>query len=155
MWVTIPLSTHCVGTSPETSSHATGQGTFGHSRVLLAEPLWTLPGLMSGIRVRELISTSNKQQKRGGECMDEHCPQILASKEKATTTLLLYQRIDSLCLGSYWMESDPNREERTELAVSAWHAGKSWQTETGQTTVNKKAPIHYIISINDKVYRPL
>ena len=26
---------------------------------------------------------------------------------------------------------------------------------TGQTTVNKKAPIHYIISINDKVYRPL
>ena len=25
----------------------------------------------------------------------------------------------------------------------------------GQTTVNKKAPIHYIISINDKVYRPL
>ena len=25
----------------------------------------------------------------------------------------------------------------------------------GQTTVNKKAPIHYIISVNDKVYRPL
>ena len=25
----------------------------------------------------------------------------------------------------------------------------------GQTTVNKKAPIHYVISINDKVYRPL
>ena len=25
---------------------------------------------------------------------------------------------------------------------------------TGQTTVNKKAPIQYIISINDKVYRP-
>ena len=28
-------------------------------------------------------------------------------------------------------------------------------TVTGQTTVNKKAPIHDIISINDKVYRPL
>ena len=27
--------------------------------------------------------------------------------------------------------------------------------DTGQTTVNKKAPIHYIISINDKFYRPL
>ena len=27
--------------------------------------------------------------------------------------------------------------------------------QTGQTTVNKKAPIHYIISINDMVYRPL
>ena len=29
------------------------------------------------------------------------------------------------------------------------------QIATGQTTVNKKAPIHYIISINDMVYRPL
>ena len=27
--------------------------------------------------------------------------------------------------------------------------------QTGQTTVNKKAPIHYIISIDDMVYRPL
>ena len=26
---------------------------------------------------------------------------------------------------------------------------------TGQTTVNKKVPSHYITSINDKVYRPL
>ena len=32
-----------------------------------------------------------------------------------------------------------------------------WQPclSRGQTTVNKKAPIHYIISIKDKVYRPL
>ena len=26
---------------------------------------------------------------------------------------------------------------------------------TGQTTVNKKAPIHYILPMNDKVHRPL
>ena len=31
--VTMPLSGHGVGTYPETSSHATCQGTFGHSRL--------------------------------------------------------------------------------------------------------------------------
>ena len=31
--LTMPLSRHCVGTYPETSSHATGQGTFSHSRL--------------------------------------------------------------------------------------------------------------------------
>ena len=30
--LTLPLSRHSVGTYPETSSHATCQGTFGHSR---------------------------------------------------------------------------------------------------------------------------
>ena len=29
------------------------------------------------------------------------------------------------------------------------------EVPTGQTTVNKKAPIHYIIPINDTVHRPL
>ena len=29
------------------------------------------------------------------------------------------------------------------------------RSATGQTTVNKKAQMHYIISINDMVYRPL
>ena len=32
----------------------------------LAEPLWTGPGIMSGISVRELISTSKKKKKKGG-----------------------------------------------------------------------------------------
>ena len=32
---------------------------------------------------------------------------------------------------------------------------KNENHEQAQTTVNKKAPIHYVISINDKVYRPL
>ena len=36
----------------------------------------------------------------------------------------------------------------------AMHASR-FLSDTGQTTVKKKAPIHYIISINDKVYRPL
>ena len=31
--LTMPLSRHCVGTYPKTSSHAACQGTFGHSRL--------------------------------------------------------------------------------------------------------------------------
>ena len=58
------MSRHSVGTYPETSSHATCQVTFGQSSQL-AEPLWTEPGIKSGISVRELISTSkNKVRKK-------------------------------------------------------------------------------------------
>ena len=54
----------------------------------LAEPLWTDPGLMSGISVRELISTLIKST--GGEWMVEYSPKILPNKEKATTTSLYW-----------------------------------------------------------------
>ena len=47
-----------VETVRETSSHATRQGTLGHSRLAeLAEPLWNDIGVKSGISVLELIST--------------------------------------------------------------------------------------------------
>ena len=49
------LSRHSVGTYQETSSHATHQGQSLSSQ--LAEPLWTDPGLKSGISVRQLIFT--------------------------------------------------------------------------------------------------
>ena len=57
----------------------------------LAEPLWTDPGLKSGISVHELISTLNNQKqtnkkKAGREQIVEHSPKILAREEKATTT---------------------------------------------------------------------
>ena len=39
--------------------------------------------------------------------------------------------------------------------IATLAAAARFSRGTGQTTVNKKAPIHYIISINDKVYRPL
>ena len=45
-----------VETYLETSSHQTRQGTLGQS-YQFAEPLWTDPGLKSGISVCELIST--------------------------------------------------------------------------------------------------
>ena len=49
----------------ETSSQAIRQGTLGHSRLSSrAEPLWTDPGLKSGISVRELISIYKKKKKK-------------------------------------------------------------------------------------------
>ena len=54
--LTMPLSRHSVETYQEMSSHATRQGTSDQSSQL-AEPLWTDPGVKSGISVRELIST--------------------------------------------------------------------------------------------------
>ena len=50
----------------------------------LAEPLWTDPGLKSGISMFELISTWKK--KASGEWIVEHSAIILACEEKATTT---------------------------------------------------------------------
>ena len=59
----MPLSGRSVGTYPETSSHATCQGTFGQSSQLV-ELLWTDPDVKSGISVRELISTLKKKRKK-------------------------------------------------------------------------------------------
>ena len=54
----------------------------------LAEPLWTDPGIKSGISVYELISTLKST---GGQGMVKHYPQTLASEEKATTTTTVVQ----------------------------------------------------------------
>ena len=62
----MPLSRRSVGTYQETNSHATCQGTLGHS-CQLAEPLWIDPGLKSGISVCELISTLKKKAQAGNE----------------------------------------------------------------------------------------
>ena len=51
--LTMPLSRHSAGTYPETSSHATCQGTFGHSRLSsLSRCGWTDPGIKSGMCAR-------------------------------------------------------------------------------------------------------
>ena len=64
----MPLSRHKVGIYPETCSHATCQGTFGHSR-LSSLSHWTDSGIKCGINVHELISTQKKKKKEkaGGE----------------------------------------------------------------------------------------
>ena len=87
--LTMLWSRHSVETYPGTRSHATCQGTLGHSHQL-AGPLWTDPGVKSGISLCELISTSKKKKGKrksaGGERMSEHSPTILTTEEKATTT---------------------------------------------------------------------
>ena len=47
--LTMPLSRHTVETYIEMTSHAPHQGTLGQKWSKLAEPLWTDPGLKSGI----------------------------------------------------------------------------------------------------------
>ena len=49
-----------------------------------AEPLFTDPGLQSGISLRELISLKKKKSAGGGKNY-KHSPKILAGEEKATT----------------------------------------------------------------------
>ena len=44
---------------------------------------------------------------------------------------------------------------REEVAVFSFSHLHIDSNTTGQTTVNKKALIHYIISLNDMVHRPL
>ena len=63
----------------------------------LAEPLWTDPGLNSGISVCDLISTLKKKHthththknKHRQEMVIEHSPKILTHKEKATITITI------------------------------------------------------------------
>ena len=63
-------------------------GTIPPQSSWLAEPLWTDPGIKSGISVPELISTLKKRKKEAVQAGNEWSnifPQILASEEKATT----------------------------------------------------------------------
>ena len=64
--LTLPLSRHGVGTYRKTSSRATCQGTFGHSRLGY---IWTDTVIKRGISVRELIYTSkiNLKSQAGNE----------------------------------------------------------------------------------------
>ena len=61
----MPLSWHSMGTYQETSSQAILSGNALPLSSQLAEPLWTDPGLMSGISVRVLISTLKKKGRQG------------------------------------------------------------------------------------------
>ena len=56
-WLTMPLSRHSVETCQENELTRNPSGNTWPQSTQLAEPLWTDPGLKSGISVRELIST--------------------------------------------------------------------------------------------------
>ena len=61
----MPLCRHSVETYQETSSLATPQGNSRPLSSQLAGPLWTDPGLKSGISVRDLTSTFKKKNSDG------------------------------------------------------------------------------------------
>ena len=56
----------------------------------LTEPLWTDPGVKSGIRVHELISTKIFCLKCRRGWMVEHFPKVLTREEKATTVMVTW-----------------------------------------------------------------
>ena len=56
------LSRHSVGTYPENKLTCNLSGNIWPQSSQFAEPLWTYPGIKSGISVHELISTLKKKQ---------------------------------------------------------------------------------------------
>ena len=58
------LSRHCVGTYQGNDLTRSSSGNPRPQSSQLPEPLWTDPGLKSGIGVRELISTLKEEKKR-------------------------------------------------------------------------------------------
>ena len=88
--LTMPLSRHCVGTLSGNKFTHNSSGNTRSQSSQLAEPLWTNPGVKSGISVRKLISTE-KEKSAGREWIVERSPKILAHEEKASTSNILYQ----------------------------------------------------------------
>ena len=79
--LTMPLCRHSVGTYPETSSHATCQGTFGLSRLCSLSHCGLILDIKSGISVLGLISTS-KQNKTNKQTNKQKTPQNTPKQNK-------------------------------------------------------------------------
>ena len=82
--MTMPPSRHSVGTYPETSLHATCEGTFGHSRLSSLSHC----GLILALRVEfmyanELISTSKTKKKEKRAQAWNEWPNILPKSSQA------------------------------------------------------------------------
>ena len=93
--LTMRLSRHTMGTYPETI-HKQLVREHSHSHQL-TEPLWTDPGLKSGVSVHKLISTYNNKKSTGKDRMVQPSPKTLARDEKATTsTPLTAAKFDAL-----------------------------------------------------------
>ena len=79
--LTMPLSRHRVGANPERSSHATCQGTFGHSHLSSLSHCGLILAIKCGISVRELIATFKKKTLARIECASS-LPKSSQAKEK-------------------------------------------------------------------------
>ena len=76
----MPLSRQSVGLSGNELTHNSSENTWSQLSQL-AEPLWTDPGLKSGISLCKLISILKKRS-AGGDAIVEHSPKILAARKK-------------------------------------------------------------------------
>ena len=63
----MPLSRHCVGTLSGNELTGNSSRDTRSQSSQLAEPLWTNPGVKSGISVRKLIFTLKKQKRKEEE----------------------------------------------------------------------------------------
>ena len=90
----MPLCRHSVGTFPKSELTLNLSGNIRPQSSQLAEPLWTGPGLKSGISVRELISTSEKEEKKPGRGMNcrtfSQNPCTRGKSHHATSTMSIY-----------------------------------------------------------------
>ena len=85
--LTISLSRHKFGNLSRNELTCNLSGNTWPQSSQFADPQWIEPGLKSGISVHELISTKKKKFNNAiREWRGEHFSQILASKEKSTTT---------------------------------------------------------------------
>ena len=86
------LSRHSVGTYQENELTRNSALNARPKSSQLAEPLWTEPGLKSGIGVRERISIcqKKKKKKRSGIRFVGPFPTSLTCEEKASTTTALF-----------------------------------------------------------------
>ena len=76
----MPLSRQSVGTFQKMSSHANSSGNTQPQLFQFAKPLWTDPGINSGISVHKLISTKKKKKAQAGNEWSNLLAKILASE---------------------------------------------------------------------------
>ena len=84
--LTKPLSRHSVGNLSGNEPTRDLSGNIQPQSFQLAEPLWTDPGLKSGISVHELIFTSKSKKAQAGNEWSNIPPKSPKARKKDTTT---------------------------------------------------------------------
>ena len=80
--LTMPLSRQSVGILSGNELTRNSSGNTRSQSSQLAEPLWTDPGLKSGINSPELISTLKKKKAQAGNELSDILPKSLHARKK-------------------------------------------------------------------------
>ena len=104
--LTMPLRRHSVGTYQKMSSHTTCQGTTYSRPQLsqLAEPLWTGPGLKSGISVCDLLPKKTKKSRQEMNC--QTLSQDSRTQEESHHPHHTFQYLNRITQGRVWRNSN-------------------------------------------------